>query len=236
MITALQYDFRDAGLLQRAVVHRSYAHENPRSERFDNETFEFLGDAVLGLAVSHMIFERFPAYDEGELSRLRSSLVNEKILADIAVELGLGECLLLGKGEELTGGRKKASLLADSLEALIAAIYLDGGIEPVKAVVDRLFGRYLCEGRHEHLLKSMDKDYKTQLQELIQSRLRLTPTYVLESEEGPEHLKTFHVAVLVEGKFIARGSGRSKKDAQQKAARCALDVLTGTNNVDSCLE
>jgi len=218
----LRYYFQDIQTLLQSLTHRSFAHENPHLQQPDNETLEFLGDAVLGLAVSHLLLERFPNLNEGELSRLRSSIVNERELAKLASGLNLGDYLLLGKGEELTGGRQKPSLLADTLEAVLAAIYLDGGLEATFDVVKRLFGAYLESETDEGPLKTLDKDYKTQLQELTQARFRLMPGYVLETEEGPDHDKTFYVSVAIENQVLARGSGKSKKEAQQEAARQAL--------------
>jgi ribonuclease III len=222
----LHYYFQDLQTLCRSLVHRSFAHENPHLQQADNETLEFLGDAVLGLAVSHLLLERFPNLNEGELSRLRSSIVNERELAKLASGLYLGDYLLLGKGEELTGGRQKPSLLADTLEAVLAAIYLDGGLEATLDVVKRLFGAYLESEADEDPLKTLDKDYKTQLQELTQARFRLMPGYLLETEEGPDHNKTFYVSVALENQILARGSGKSKKEAQQEAARQALIELS----------
>ena len=222
---SLQYHFRKPQTLYQALIHRSFAHENPQLQQVDNETLEFLGDAVLGLAISHLLLERFPSLTEGDLSRLRSSIVNERELAKLATGLSLGDYLLLGKGEELTGGRQKPSLLADTLEAVLAAIYLDGGLETAIGVVRRFFVEYLNVERDEDPLKILDKDYKTQLQELTQARLKLTPDYVLETEEGPDHDKTFCVSVTLEGEILATGSGKSKKEAQQEAARQALEKL-----------
>lgn len=222
----LGYHFHQTQLLLQALVHRSFVHENPQQNQADNETFEFLGDAVLSLAISHTLLERFPDYNEGDLSRIRSSIVNERELAKVAGTLDLGGHLLLGKGEELSGGRHKASLLSDSLEALLGAIYLDGGLESSIEVVKRLFHNYLYAEQLEHPLRTLDKDYKTQLQELTQARFKLTPIYLLESEEGPDHDKTFHVNVSLEGRLLAHGSGKSKKEAQQEAAQRALDDLS----------
>jgi ribonuclease III len=222
----LQYSFQNPQTLHQALIHRSFAHENPHLQQADNETLEFLGDAVLGLAVSHLLLERFPNLNEGDLSRLRSSIVNERELAKLSLGLKLGEFLRLGKGEELTGGRQKPSLLADTLEAVLAAIYLDGGLEATIHLVRRLFQGYLEAERDEDPLKIWDKDYKTQLQELTQARLKLTPAYVLEIEAGPDHDKTFEVSVALEGRILARGSGKSKKEAQQQAARQALEALS----------
>lgn len=221
----LGYRFDEPWLLHRALVHRSYAHENPEPGTGDNETLEFLGDAVLDLAISHLLFELFPDYNEGELSRLRSAIVNERELAKAAALLGLGGCLLLGRGEEMTGGREKPSLLANSLEALLAAVYLDGGLQTAIEVVERLFADYLDPDRTGHPLKALDKDFKTQLQELTQAHYKLTPTYDLDNEEGPDHDKTFHMSVALNGRVLARGSGKSKKEAQQRAARKGMEKL-----------
>lgn len=218
----LGYRFKEPRLLIQALVHRSFIHENPHLDLRDNETLEFLGDAVLGLAISHLLLARFPQYNEGDLSRLRSSMVNERELSVYATSLELGDYLLLGKGEELTGGRHKPSLLADSLEALFGAVYLDGGLEAAIRVVKDLFHTYLDVGEDEYPLKTIDKDYKTQLQELTQARFKATPVYCLEAEEGPDHDKTFYMNVMLDGQVLARGVGKSKKEAQQAAAHRAL--------------
>jgi len=223
--SALQYRFRTPRLLLQALMHRSYINENPGSEWSDNETLEFLGDAVLGLAVSHLLWNRFPHYNEGSLSRLRSAVVNERELAIVAVELNLGDYLFLGKGEEVTRGREKPSLLADTLEALLAAVYLDGGLEAATSVVETIFANYLDPQRLERPLDILDKDYKTQLQEITQSRFKLTPVYTLEAEEGPDHDKLFHMSVAVQGEVLAHGVGKSKKDSQQLAAKRVLEIL-----------
>ncbi|HOV87274.1 MAG TPA: ribonuclease III [Syntrophobacteraceae bacterium] len=222
---ALHYRFRKGNLLFQSLVHRSYVHENPHLRQADNETLEFLGDAVLGLAVSHLLLDRFPQCREGELSRFRSSIVNEKELAKVATDLDLGRCLLLGKGEELTGGRNKPSLLADTLEAVLAAVYLDGGMDEAIRVVSVLFHEYFNAGDANLSLRTLDKDYKTQLQEITQARHRMTPVYQLKAEEGPDHNKTFSMSVVLGERVLAHGSGKSKKEAQQEAARRALDLL-----------
>jgi ribonuclease III len=218
----LGYHFKDPRLLIQALVHRSFIHENTHLDLKDNETLEFLGDAVLGLTISHLLLTRFPQYNEGDLSRLRSSIVNERELSVYATRLKLGDFLFLGKGEELTGGRQKPSLLADSLEALLGAVYLDGGLEAAIRVVRDLFHAYIDIMEADFPLKSIDKDYKTQLQELTQARFKATPVYYLESEEGPDHDKTFYMNVTLDGEVLARGAGKSKKEAQQEAAQQAL--------------
>ncbi|MBW2071663.1 MAG: ribonuclease III [Deltaproteobacteria bacterium] len=219
----LGYRFNNRQLLFNALLHRSYVNENPHLKLQDNERLEFLGDAALDLALSHLLLERFPDYDEGELSRLRAGLVNEKHLASIARELGMGEALHLGKGEDRSGGRTKPSLLSDSLEAVLAAIYLDGGLEAVMKVVEQLFAPFLTD--KEDLPIVLDRDYKTRLQEIVQARDKTVPRYRLEAEEGPEHNKWFRMSVWVRDRLLAFGSGPTKKAAQQKAAGRALRVL-----------
>jgi ribonuclease-3 len=220
----LEYQFRSEDLLLRALIHRSFAYENP-DVAVDNETLEFLGDSVLGLAISHLLITIFPDCDEGELSRLRSYIVNERELAQIASSVNLGDFLLLGKGEELSGGRQKASLLANGLEAVLAAVYLDGGLDSALKLVKIMFHEYLEHKAEDLVLKALDKDYKTQLQEITQARLRLVPTYLLEAEEGPDHDKTFFMRVAIGNRVLAHGSGKSKKEAQQEAARKAIDEI-----------
>lgn len=230
---ALEYHFHDTGLLHQSLVHRSYVHENPHLEEADNETLEFLGDSVLNLSISHLLFRGFPGYKEGDLSRLRSSIVNERELARVAVQLGLGSFLVLGKGEEMTGGRQKPSLLADTVEALLGAIYLDGGLDAAIHAVAGIFREYLSSGQLDQPLKTLDKDYKTQLQEVIQARFKLTPIYSMESEKGPDHDKTFHMSVSLGGRVLAEGAGKSKKEAQQEAARKAMAEIGPDISEDS---
>jgi ribonuclease III len=223
--SVLKYRFQRPELLHRGLVHRSFAHENPQLNRDDNETLEFLGDAVLNLAISYLLLERFPQCNEGDLSRMRSSIVNERELAKLAQDLDLGSRLLLGKGEELTGGRHKASLLADSLEALLGAVFLDGGMDAAMEMIERLFHDYIDVGEQEYPVRTLDRDYKTQLQEFTQGRFKLTPSYRLEAEEGPDHEKMFHMSVALGERILAHGSGKTKKEAQQEAAQKALEVL-----------
>ena len=203
-----------------ALTHKSYVNEH-RDEGADNERLEFLGDAVVDLAVSHRLMERFPGADEGELSKLRALLVNEESLARVARQLGLGDLLRMGRGEEMTGGRDKSSVLADALEAVIGAVYLSTGLPGALTVVDRLFGNLLqgvAEGKS-------GEDWKTRLQELVQTRHRQSPRYRVVSEEGPDHSKTFEVEVTVGTELFARARGRSKKEAEQAAARQTLTML-----------
>jgi ribonuclease-3 len=221
--TKLGHTFRDAKLLETALTHKSYVNENPNAGRTHNQRLEFLGDAVLGLAVGHMLMERLPALQEGELSMTRAEIVSEPGVADVAVKLGLGEWLFLGRGEENTGGRRKPSILADACEALIAAVYLDAGYGPAREVVERLFlPRLLALDAPAGFT-----DFKTRLQERAQALRRETPKYRVTAEAGPDHEKYFEVVVTISGKIYAREVGRSKKEAEQRAAEAALFLLEG---------
>ncbi len=204
-----------------ALTHKSYVNEHRGEALADNERLEFLGDAVIDLAVSHRLMERFPEAREGELSKIRAAVVDEAGLAAMARALDLGSLLRLGRGEELTGGRQKASLLADAMEAVIAAVYLGGGMGPVLELVDRFLGEAFARAA----AGTLDRDFKTQLQELAQSRHRGTPRYRVVGEQGPDHSKTFEVELELRGEVLSRGAGRSKKDAEQAAAKLALEEL-----------
>jgi ribonuclease-3 len=203
-----------------ALTHKSYVNEHRDEARTDNERLEFLGDAVVDLAVSHRLMERFPGAQEGELSKLRAAIVNEESLVAVARTVGLGDLLLLGRGEAMSGGRDKPSLLADCIEAVIGAAYLCAGLPAVLELVDRLFADAL-----DRVQGAVGRDYKTQVQELAQSRLKASPRYRVVSEQGPDHSKTFSVEIELEGVCIGRGEGRSKKDAEQAAARQGLQTL-----------
>ncbi|GEJ57414.1 hypothetical protein AMYX_21550 [Anaeromyxobacter diazotrophicus] len=205
-----------------AITHKSFVNEHRGDGLADNERLEFLGDAVLDLAVSHRLMERFPAAREGELSKIRAAVVDEAGLARIARALDLGPLLRLGRGEELTGGREKSSLLADAMEAVVAALYLGGGLEPVLALLDRFLGEAFARAA----AGTLDRDYKTQLQELAQSRVRASPRYRVVAEHGPDHSKVFDVEAELKGEVVGRGTGRSKKDAEQAAAKLALEALS----------
>ncbi len=213
---ALGYHFKRQELLKEALTHRSWGYP-------DFERLEFLGDSVLELCISHLLFEILPTYKEGELSKIRASLVRGERLAEIAKSLSLGDYLLLGKGEEQTGGRQKASILASAFEALVGAVYLDGGFERALEVVRKCFSPYLEEVKGNW----RDIDFKTQLQEGVQARFKDLPQYVLLSQSGPEHEKTFEVAVMVKGQVWGKGRGKSKKEAEQRAAEEALKRLYG---------
>ena len=212
---ALGYRFRDPALLRRCLTHVSCG----RGADVHNETLEFLGDAVLGLAVSDLLMRRFPHGSEGDLSRMRASLVNRKRLAEKARRLRVGAVLLMGKGEERTGGRRKDSILAASFEAVLGGIHREGGYEVVRPVVESHFAADLD---HEGL--GLD-DYKTRLQEVIQRLYRVLPTYRLVRQTGPSHDKCFETEIRVEGRRVGQGTGRSKKQSEQEAARRALDAL-----------
>ncbi|PYQ98771.1 MAG: ribonuclease III [Acidobacteria bacterium] len=219
---AIGYRFRDRGLLEHAMTHTSRANEDVSGGVRDNESMEFLGDAVLGFVVADVLFRDFPEYDEGQKSKMKASLVSTATLAQQAERLDLGEHMLLGRGEEKTGGRRKQALLADSYEALIAAIYLDGGVEPARAFIVREFGPLIAEARRTGV---SDRDYKSALQELLQSRELPLPEYRLVGSIGPDHRKLFQVEVIVKGERIGDATGRSKKEAEQEAARAALEKL-----------
>lgn len=211
--------FRDPGLYDVALTHRSYAYENDVAET--NERLEFLGDAILSLCVTDMLYKRFPDLLEGDLAKLRASLVSEPALAEIAGELGLGEAVRLGRGERLSGGTRKPSIMADGLEAVIGAIYLDGGIQAARKVVRHLFGSRIEDAAG----REIPKDAKTRLQELVTRRYGILPRYRVTGF-GPDHEKRFRAEVFVQERFGGRGEGRSKKEAEQAAATNALESLT----------
>jgi ribonuclease-3 len=222
----IDYRFRDRGLLEHAMTHTSRANEDISGGVADNESLEFLGDAVLGFIVADLLFREFPAFNEGQKSKIKASLVSTASLARQAEQLRLGDHLLLGRGEEKTGGRRKAALLADGYEALIAAIYLDGGIEHAHAFVAREFADQLSEIR-DHGVRA--QDYKSALQEHLHSRNEALPEYRLAGSIGPDHRKQFQMAVVIGGEVIAEGTGPSKKEAEQEAAHAAL-VKLGVQN------
>lgn len=215
----LGYTFKNADLLLKALTHKSYYNENPNKSPSHNERLEFLGDAVLDLALSDYLMSCFPDLTEGELSKIRASLVNENTLAEVAMEREIDKHILLGKGETLSGGAAKPRLLASTLEAVIGALYQDGGFATADAIIRQIFASRIEALDLEIHFKS---DYKTRLQEKMQEILKQTPVYELEREEGPDHAKMFFVVLKIDQKIIARGAGRSKKQAEQVAAREAL--------------
>jgi len=215
---AIGVRFRDPEWARLALVHRSHAFEQSLEET--NERLEFLGDAVLGLVVADLAFRDFPDLSEGDLAKLRAATVNMETLADIARELRLGELIMLGRGEEASGGRDKASILADTLEAVIGAVYLDRGLKAAAGLVERLFlPRIAAYVRGER-----GRDYKTSLQELASQETSSLPEYRI-AESGPDHRKEFIARVYLEGKRWGEGAGRSKKEAEQRAAREAVEKL-----------
>ena len=215
----LKYTFKNKGLLKNALTHSSYANEKKGSTT-SNERLEFLGDSVLSIIVSDYIYKNFPNLPEGQLTRLRASLVCEKSLCSFSKQLGVGDYILLGKGERANGGAARPSILADAFEAILAAIYLDGSMEPAKKHVLRFIKSELS-----HLENENFKDYKTELQEIIQRNPEEKLTYVLTGETGPDHDKCFTVEVHLNSNVIGEGSGHSKKNAEQAAAKKALLLM-----------
>jgi ribonuclease-3 len=213
----LGHRFQNLGVLDQALRHSSYAHENPGSGP-SNERLEFLGDAILALTVSTLLLRRFPRSSEGDLTRGRAALVNARQLASLARGLDLGAYLLVGRGEERQAGREKPSLLADALEAVLAAVYLDGGLEAAAQLTELWFGP-LVETAQPW------RDFKTSLQELTQARYKVSPSYHLVAESGPGHARHFQVEVRLQDRPLARGEGRTKKQAAQEAASRALETL-----------
>ena len=217
----LGYRFRDVGLLEHALTHKSKAHEDATGGVVDNESLEFLGDAVLGFVVADLLYREFPHFDEGQKSKAKAALVSTTALAELGQKIGLGAYLLLGRGEEKTGGRQKQALLADGCEAVIAAIYLDGGIDAARDCILQELAEEIEHVRSPDFLR----DFKSALQERVQSNGGPLPEYVVVSESGPDHHKTFQVEVRDSGEPLADAAGRSKKEAEQEAARIALTRL-----------
>lgn len=218
----LGHEFAEASLCETALTHKSWLNEAPGSTRGNNERLEFLGDAVLTLAVSDMLMRRFPTASEGDLSKTRAVMVSEAGLARVAEDMDLGEWIYLGRGEEQAGGRARPSILADALEALLGAVFLDGGFGPARAVVERLFRLTLESAELGSRL-----DFKSRLQERSQALLQQAPRYVVVGEEGPDHDKTFRVAISLAGREFGQAIGKSKKEAEQSAAALALEELEG---------
>lgn len=219
--TAIGYCFRNRKLLDEALTHRSFLNEAKGAPVRDNQRLEFFGDAVLGFLVSRRLMDLLPAGSEGSLSRMRASLVDEDTLAGLAERIELGGYLVLGKGEEKTGGRGKKSVLADAFEALVAAVYLDGGVDGAAGLVERFFGSLL----NEVVKGDEGKDYKTRFQVLVQAEYAAAPHYVVERVTGPDHERLYTVTARVGEQTFGRGAGRSKKEAEQAAAREALERL-----------
>ena len=228
------YSFTDIGLLEHALTHRSRAHEDASGGVIDNESMEFLGDAVLGFVIADLLFTRFPQHSEGYKSKVKAGIVSSASLARLAEEIDLGRYMLLGRGEEKTGGRRKHAILADGFEALIAAIYLDGGIEPAREFIFSRFDPLVVAAGDQAADATFTEDWKSAFQEWLQAAGRGLPVYRLAAAEGPDHRKRFDVEVLVGGVPIARAAGRSKKDAEQQAAKLALSSLK--ENTDTGLK
>ncbi len=215
----INYTFQNRELIYEALSHSSYANEKKKQRR-SNERLEFLGDSVLSVVVSQYLFTHYPDLPEGELTKIRAALVCEKSLHRFALQIGLGEFLMLGKGEEHTGGRERPSILADAFEAVIAAIYLDGGLEAARKHILRFLPKNIPENR-----SLLFGDYKTALQEVIQKNPEEKVEYVLRSETGPDHDKSFVVEVCLNSNVIGKGNGKSKKEAEQMAAKEALALM-----------
>ncbi len=217
----LDYRFRDVDLLVTALTHRSYVNENRQPGVSDNERLEFLGDSVLGLCVSDLLIKKYVDGSEGDLTKMRSVLVGEKNLAQLARGLQIGNCLLIGRGEENAGSRARDSFLANAFEAVVAAVYLDSGYENVRAVVRKFIEPFL----EKETLPSDYFDYKTLLQEFCQRKFKTIPMYLLADTSGPEHAKVFEVKVVIVDKLTAIGTGTSKKEAEKQAAQKAWKIL-----------
>lgn len=215
------HEFKDESLLLRALTHTSYTNERRDYHLENYERLEFLGDAILGMLCGEYVYMQFPAMSEGDLTRLRASIVCEKSLLIFARRLNLGDYMVLGNGEIATGGRQRASVLADMVEAILAAIYLDGGIECAKEFIMP----YIIEKANETVSLEHPLDYKTELQEIIQKSRQETLTYRVVNETGPDHNKCYTVELLINSNVIASGVGRSKKSAEQDAARLALELM-----------
>ena len=222
LIKKLGYRFNRPELLEKALRHSSYVNELGDSDLGDNERMEFLGDAVLDLAISHILMELFEDAKEGDLSKYRATVVNEKGLCQVAKDLELGDHVLLGRGEELTKGREKPSILANCMEALLGAVYLDADFIKTKEIIHRLFTPLLQQIDSNN----MADDFKSMLQEYTQEIYKTRPDYLLVKESGPAHNKKFKMSLSLDGKIIAEGEGKSKKEAEQKAAKEAYFCLT----------
>ncbi|MBR5471614.1 MAG: ribonuclease III [Oscillibacter sp.] len=217
----LNYTFRNPALLEEALSHSSYANEHRGAGLHSNERLEFLGDSVLGFVTAEFLFVRHPDLPEGDLTRIRAALVCEQSLYEVAGKLDLGRHLKLGRGEEAGGGRERMSILADAVEAVFAAVYLDGGI----AAASQLIHRVLLDAEREADVEERRKDYKTALQEQVQRKAGQELTYCMIGEQGPDHAKIFSAEVRLNGVPVGSGSGRSKKEAEQAAAKAALAAL-----------
>ena len=221
----LGYTFRDPSLLRAALYHSSYANEHRAAGIRSNERLEFLGDAVLGFVTAEYLYAKHPDLPEGDLTRRRAALVCEESLHEVAQALELGSCLQLGRGEEQGGGRHRPSILADATESVFAAVYLDGGMDAARDLIHRV----LLDKEREEQVEERRRDYKTELQELVQRKSGSTLNYRMVGSDGPDHAKVFEAAALLNGEEFSTGTGHSKKEAEQSAARAALEKLKGQN-------
>ena len=221
----LGYTFRDPSLLRAALYHSSYANEHRAAGIRSNERLEFLGDAVLGFVTAEYLYAKHPDLPEGDLPRRRAALVCEESLHEVAQALDLGSCLQLGRGEEQGGGRHRPSILADATESVFAAVYLDGGMDAARDLIHRV----LLDKEREEQVEERRRDYKTELQELVQRKSGSTLNYRMVGSDGPDHAKVFEAAALLNGEEFSTGTGHSKKEAEQSAARAALEKLKGQN-------
>ena len=221
----LGYTFRDPSLLRAALYHSSYANEHRAAGIRSNERLEFLGDAVLGFVTAEYLYAKHPDLPEGDLTRRRAALVCEESLHEVAQALDLGSCLQLGRGEEQGGGRHRPSILADATESVFAAVYLDGGMDAARDLIHRV----LLDKEREEQVEERRRDYKTELQELVQRKSGSTLSYRMVGSNGPDHAKVFEAAALLNGEAYSTGTGHSKKEAEQSAARAALEKLKGQN-------
>jgi len=228
---ALGYEFEEPALLRRALTHPSYVNENPGEER-DNQRLEFLGDAVIDFVAAAWVYRTFTRFAEGRMTRLRAALVRTETLARLARDVGIGEALLLGHGEEEAGGRFRKPNLCDAFEAVVGAIYLDGGMEAAREFVEPLL-RPVAEAT---LARASDQDAKSRLQEWSQGERKVTPRYRIVAERGPDHAKMFEAQVLLGDEVVGQGTGRSKQAAEQDAAESALEVLDWDQDVDDMLD
>lgn len=215
----IQYDFKNVNLLKNALTHSSFINEGKSSQTGNNERLEFLGDAILDAVISEYLYKRLDNVEEGELTKLRAVIVCERSLADFGSGISIGSYLRLGKGEENSGGRMRSSIIADALEAVIGAVYLDGGWNAVQDFVIRIFSELI----EDAVSGKLHMDYKTEIQEKLQAQGETEISYVIEREEGPDHDKTFYANLIFQGSVIGSGSGRSKKEAEQQAAKQALE-------------
>ncbi len=217
----IKYEFKNKVLLRKALTHSSYANEQRARHLQNNERLEFLGDSVLGFVTADYLYNQFPEFPEGELTKLRAAIVCEQALYEVAKELGIDGAICLGHGEESSGGRQRPSILADAVEALLGAIYLDGGIEPAREFVLSFIPKSAERARQGRMFK----DYKTTLQEIVQKNRQETLEYRLAGTSGPDHDKTFDMELLLNSNVFASGQGRSKKEAEQMAAKQALALM-----------